>query len=61
MLAQWKNLPGNAGDAGLSPGSRRASEEGNDSAPGFLPVKSHRQRSSEAYSPCGCKESDKTW
>ena len=39
-----KNLPANAGDAGLIPGSGRSPGEGNIN-PVFLPGKSHGQRS----------------
>ena len=56
-----KNLPANAGEAGLIPGSERSPGVGNDNpAPVFLPGKYHEQRSLESYSPWGHKESDRT-
>ena len=51
-----KNLPANAGDAGLIPGWGRFSREGNGNPLQlFLPRKSHGQRRLEGYSPRGCK------
>ena len=56
-----KNLPANAGDAGLIPGLRRSPGEGNSNlTPVFLPGKSHGQRSLVGYSPWCRKESDVT-
>ncbi|CAM9683506.1 unnamed protein product [Rangifer tarandus platyrhynchus] len=40
-----RNVPANAGDAGSILGSARSPGEGNSNPPGFLPGKSHRQRS----------------
>ena len=52
-----KNLPVNAGDAGLIPGSERSPAEGN----GYpLQCSCHGQRSLAGYSPLGSKESDTT-
>ena len=43
--AEVKNLPANAGGAGLIPGSGRSPEEGNGNPlPVFLPGESHGQR-----------------
>ena len=57
-----KNLPGNAGGRlglaawiGKIPWGRTWQP-----TPGFLPGKSHGQRSLEGYSPWGCKESTMT-
>ena len=59
-----KNPPANAGDtrdrdsipgSGKIPWRRKWQPN-----PVFVPGKSHRQRSLEGYSPCGCKESDTT-
>ena len=58
-----KNLPANSGDMrdmGLIPGSGGSSEGDHGNSPVSLPGKSHRQRSLEAYSPRGRKESDMT-
>ena len=47
-----KNLPANAGDAGLIPGSARSLEEGNGNPLQLLlPEKSHGQRSLVGYIP----------
>ena len=47
-----KNLPANAGDMGLIPGSGRSPEEGNGNPnPVFLPRKSHGQRSLPGSTP----------
>ena len=54
-----KNLPANAGDAGgagLIPGSGRSLGEGNGNPLIVLPGKSHGQRSLLGYSPYGHKE-----
>ena len=53
QVAQWvKNLPTNAGDVGLIPGSGRISWSRKwKPIPIFLPGKSHRQRSLVGYSP----------
>ena len=51
-----KNLPTNAEDASLIPGSGRASGEGNGNPlQCFLLGKPHGQRSLEEYSPYSCK------
>ena len=53
------NLPANAGDTGLIPGSGWSTGEGD----GYLfqyPGKFHGQRSLASHSPWDCKESDKT-
>ena len=53
-----KNLPTNAGDAGLIPELRTNSGEGNGNTnPVFLPEKSHGQKSPVGYSPWGRKKS----
>ena len=47
-----KEAAARARDVGLIPGSGRSPGEGNDHpTPGFLPGKSHRQRSLAGYSP----------
>ena len=51
-----KNLPGNARDAGSTPGLGRSPGEGN--CPIFLSGTSHGQRSLVGYSPEGHKELD---
>ena len=54
-----KNLPANAGDAGLIPGSGRSSGGGNSNPlqysclEDFLPGKFHGQRSLAGYTPLG--------
>ena len=51
-----KNLPANAGDVDLIPGSGRSPGEGNGNpTPVFLPEKSCGQRSMAGYSPRGYK------
>ena len=56
-----KNLPANAGDAGLIPGLERSPGEGKwQPTPVFLPGESHGQKSLVGYSPWDCKESDMT-
>ena len=51
----------NAGDLVWIPGSGRTPGEGNGNPlQGFLPKKSHGQRSLVGYSQMGCKESDTT-
>ena len=56
-----KNLPANAGDAGLTPGLGISSGEGNGNlTPVFLPREFHGQRRLVGYSAWGCKESDMT-
>ena len=52
-----KNLPANAGDTGLIPGS--GGGNGNPH-PIFFPGKSHGQRNLEGYNPWGHKELDTT-
>ena len=47
-----EDLPANAGDTGLIPGSGRSPREGNGNPlKYFLPGKSHVQKSLEGYSP----------
>ena len=54
-----KNPPANARDVGSIPGSRRVPGGGNGQLPpGFLPGKSHGQRSLVGYSPWSHKGSD---
>ena len=48
-----KNLPANAEDAGLTPGSRRSPGRKWQPTPVFLPGKTHGQRSLAGYSPWG--------
>ena len=56
-----KKPPANKGDVGSIPGLGRSSREGNGNPFQYsLPGKSHGQRSLVSYSPCGCKESDRT-
>jgi len=59
-----KDLPanvGDAGEAGLIPGSGRSPGEGNGNPLQYtLPGKSHGQRSLAGYSPWGHKELDTT-
>ena len=55
-----KNLPANAGDVGLIPGSGRSPERKWQPTPLCLPGKFHGQRSLAGYSPWACKESDMT-
>ena len=56
-----KNLPANAGDAGLIPGQGKFYEvENGNSFQYSLPGKSSGQRSLAGYSSWGCKESDTT-
>ena len=59
-----KNLPANARDRGVVgsiPQVRRIPWRRKwQSTPVFLPGKSHGQRSLLDYSPCGCRESDRT-
>ena len=51
-----KNLPANAGDMGLIPGSGRFPGEGNGNPPQYSCLgESHGQRSLAGYSPWGCK------
>ena len=47
---QVKNLPANAGDVGLIPGSGRSPGEGNATHSSILPGKSHGQKSLMGYS-----------
>ena len=58
VLAQMvRNLPANAGDPGLIPGSRKSPwRQEWQPTPVFLPGESHGQRSPEGYSPWGRKE-----
>ena len=55
-----KNLPANAGDVDLIPGSRRSPGGRNGNTPVFLPEKSNGQRGLAGYSPWGHKEPDTT-
>ena len=58
-----KNPPanaGHAGDTGLILELGRFPAGGNGNIPGFLPKKSHGQKSLAGYSPWNCKESDLT-
>ena len=56
-----KESPCDAGASGSIPGLGRPPGAGNGKpTPGFLPGKSHRQRSLEGYSPWGHKELDMT-
>ena len=51
-----KNLPANAGDMGLIPGSGRFPGEGNGNPPQYSCLgESHGQRSLAGYSSWGCK------
>jgi len=56
--SEVKNMPANAGDAGLIPGSGRSSGEGNGNPLQYSCLGTHRQRSLVGYSPWSCKESD---
>ena len=59
-----KNLPANAGDVrdvGLIPGSGRSPGGGNDNPLQYSCLENPMDREAlQAYSPCGCKESDMT-
>ena len=55
-----KNLPANAGDTSLTPGSGRSLERGMVTHSSVLARKFHRQRSLAGYRPWGCKELDTT-
>ena len=55
-----KNLPANARDVGLIPGSGGPLKEEMATSPVLLPGESHGQRSLVGYSPWGRKESDTT-
>ena len=55
-----KNPPVNAGDVASIPGSGRSPRREWQPNPGFLPEKSHGQRSLAGYSPWARKESDMT-
>ena len=59
--SEWlsDNLPANAGDTGLIPGSGWSTGEG-DGCLFQYPGKFHGQRSLASHSPWDCKESDKT-
>ena len=58
MALVVKNLPANAGDVGLIPGSGRSHGEGNGNP--FQYSYLEKQRSLVGYSPWGHKESDTT-
>ena len=59
--AWCRNLPANAGDAGLIPGSGRSPGEGNGNPLQYSCLeKSHEQGSLVNYSPWDCKELDMT-
>ena len=51
-----KNLPANAGDTGLIPGSGRSPRRKWQPTPIFLPGGSHGQKRLAGYSPWGCRE-----
>ena len=57
-----KNLPANAGDTGLIPGPGRSSGEGNGIPLQYSCLENPMDRGAwqAGYSPCGCKESDRT-
>ena len=56
-----KNLPANAGDMGLVPGSGRSSGGGHGNPLQYTSLENpHGQRSLVGYSPWACKESDTT-
>ena len=56
-----KNLPANAGDRGLIPGSRRSPGEGSDNLFQYYCLdKSHGQRRLEGCNPWGHKDLDMT-
>ena len=55
-----KNLPANAGDAGLIPRFRSSPGGGNGNSLAFLPGKSRGQRSLVGFTPWGRKESNTT-
>ena len=55
-----KNLPANAGDTGLIPGSGRSLEKEMATHSSILGGKSHGQRSLEGYSPWSHKQLDMT-
>ena len=63
-LYWWLNgeeLPVDAGDVGMIPGSGKSPGERNDNPnPVSLSVKSHGQKSLAGYSPWDCKESNMT-
>ena len=54
------NLPANAGGKGSIPGPEETLEEGKATHSSILALISHEQRSLVGYSPCGCKELDRT-
>ena len=61
QMVKKKNLPANAGDPGLIPGSGRSSVEGHDNPLQYSCLEnpiSHGQRSLADYSPWGRKELD---
>ena len=55
------NLPANAGNTGLIPGSERSSEEGNGYSFQYSCLENSIERSLVVYSPWSCKESDTTY
>jgi len=59
-MAVIKNLPANAGDRGLIPGSGRSPEEDMATHSSILAWRFLWTRSLVGCSPRGCKESDKT-
>ena len=59
-MAVVKNLPANAGDRGLIPGSGRSPEEDMATHSSILVWRFLWTRSLMGCSPWGCKESDKT-
>ena len=61
MVKKPLNSAGHTGDAGSTPGSGSPPGGGNgDLTRGFLPGKSHEQRSLAGYSPWGRTEPDTT-
>ena len=55
-----KNLPANAGDAGLIPGLGRSPEEGNGNPLQYSSLENPVAEGPGGYSPRGGKESDMT-
>ena len=55
------NLPANAGNTGLIPGSGRSSEEGNGYPFQYSCLENSIERSLVGYNPQSCKESDTTY
>ena len=53
-----KNLPANAGDVGLIPGSERSPEEGNGNTIQYSCLGSPMERSLAGYNPWGSQKSE---